>query len=175
MSTELMKAFNFTADDLAHNKRGELSSQQAARFSKASKKSAVLFFLFTLGFGTGAYFALAPFILQGLSITGNIDRLIGGIVLAGLALFLFYLVFQKDEASVESVQGKAQFVSRESSSTDSDGHVSDSTNYYVVIGDHEFDIGREKYKVFNQGHIYTIYNAKSLLGILSVEYIGSPD
>ena len=174
MSIELMKAFNFTADDLAHNKMGKLSAQQTARFSKTSKKGTVLLILLTLGLGTGAYFTLAPFILQGLGITGNVDRLIGGIVLTGLALFFFYLGFQKDEPGIESAQGKAQFISRESSSTDSEGHVSHFTNYYVVIGDHEFDIGREKYKLFNQGHIYTVYNAKSLLGILSVEYNGPP-
>jgi hypothetical protein len=172
MTTELMSAFNFTTNDLAFNKKIKLSPEQAAQFAKKNKKSSGLVFLFTLAFGAGAYFSLQPFILQGLSITDNLSRFIGGVVLTGLALFFFYLLFQKDEPLIESMQGKAQFISRENSSTDADGLVTHFTSYYVLIGEHEFDIEREKYQAFNQGHIYKIFKENSLLGILSIEYIG---
>ncbi len=72
------------------------------------------------------------------------------------------------------MQVKAQFISRENSSTDADGLETNFTSYYVLIGEHEFNIGRDKYQAFNQDHIYKIFNENSLLGILSIEYIGPP-
>jgi len=173
MSAELMEAFDFTADDLAHNKVGKLSPGQKARFAKATRKSSIMTFIFTLGFGAGAVITLLPFFIQGLSITDNLGRFIGGIVLAGLSLFFFYLIFQRDEPVIKSAQGKAQFVSRENDTTHEDGTVTSSTSYFVVIGDDHFSIEPEKYQYFNQEHIYTIFKETAVLSrILSIEYIG---
>lgn len=176
MSAELMEAFNFTVDDLAFNKRGELSPEQKARFAKEAKRSSIMVVLFTLGFGAGAIFTMMPFIRQGLSITDNLGRFIVGVVLVGLALFFFYLIFQKDAPVIKSAQGKIQFVSRESDTTDEDGIVTSSTSYFVVIGDEQFTINSGQYQFFNQGHIYAIYKEVSVLSrILSIEYIGPPE
>jgi hypothetical protein len=177
MSTELMEAFDFTADDLAYNKAEKLSPRQLARYKKAMRRGSILFFFVVLGFGAGAYFTLLPF-LQGHSVSDNLGRLIGGVVLAGLALlflvFIFQSLFQKVKPVILSAQGEAQFVSRDSSTTDAEGNTISSTTYYVVIGGHEFDVGRDKYQAFKQGHIYAIYK-DAFLGVLSVEYIGPPE
>jgi hypothetical protein len=176
MSAELMKAFDFTADDLAHNKAGKLSPRQLQRFKKASNRSSIFAFLVMLAFGIGAYFTLSPFLLDGLPIPGNIVRLIGGIILAGLSLFFLYALFEKDKPVIKSAQGKIQFVSRESDMTHDDGTVTSSTYYYVVIGNEQFSINSGQYQYFNQGHIYAIYKEVSVLSrILSIEYIGPPE
>jgi hypothetical protein len=173
MSAELMKAFDFNADDLSHNKAGKLSPRQAKRFKKASNRAWIFAFIVMLGFGGGAYFTLSPFLIDGLPLAGNIVRLIGGIILAGIALFFLYTIFEKDEPVIKSAQGKIQFVSRESDMTHDDGTVTSSTSYYVVIGDEQFTINSGQYQYFNQGHIYAIYKEVSVLSkILSIEYIG---
>jgi hypothetical protein len=167
MTITLMEAFDFTADDLAFNKRGQLSPGQTARFEKTGRKNKVLHFIITLGFGAGAYFTLLPFVLQRISITDNLGRLVGGVVLTGFALLFFYFLVTKDEVNIQKVQGKAQFVRRKNSRS--------SSSYNVVIGGQTFNIGYDKYEAFNQDHIYTIYNDVTLLGILSIEYIGLPE
>ena len=176
MSTELMKAFDFTADDLVQNKMGKLSPRQMKRYKSASKRGTVASFFIMLAFGIGAYFTLLPFLSEGLPVTGNLIRLIGGVVLAGIALFFLYAMFEKDNPVIRSAQGKVQFVSRESDSTDQDGTVTSSTSYYLVVGDEHFSINSGQYQFFNQGHIYAIYQEVSVLSrIISVEYIGPPE
>jgi len=176
MTTELMQAFDFTADDLAHNRTGQLSPRQVKRFKKASTRSRIVAFFVALAFGFGAYIVLLPFIDQGLVPGENLVRLIGGIVLAGLALFFLFAMFEKDKPVIKSAQGKVQFVSRDSDVTHDDGTVTSSTSYYVVIGDEQFSIDSGQYQFFNQGHVYTIYReASELSGILSVEYHGPPE
>lgn len=97
-------------------------------------------------------------------------------MLAGIALFFLYAMFEKDKPVIQSAQGKIQFVSRESDMTHDDGSITSSTSYYVVIGNERFSIDSGKYQFFNQGHIYAIYKELSLLsGILSIEYIGPPE
>ncbi len=170
MTTELMKAFDFTAEDLAFNKMQQLSPRQTRRLKKNRGQTTVGLTLFMLAIGTGAVFTLLPFIRQTLSITDDVGRLIGGVVLAGLSLIILFLLLMGDEEPVvKSVRGKAQFLRKES---DVDNEVS-STSYYVVIGEREFVVERDKYQALTQGHIYTIYSAVGL-GILSIEYIGPP-
>ena len=176
MTTELMQAFDFTADNLAHNKTGQLSPSQLKRFKRASTRSSIVAFFVALAFGFGAYVTLLPFWDQGLVPGENLVRLIGGILLAGVALFFLYAMLQKDNPVIKSAQGKVQFISRDSDVTHDDGTVTSSTSYYVVIGDEQFSIDSKQYQFFNQGHIYTIYKEISELpGILSVEYHGPPE
>jgi hypothetical protein len=176
MSVELMNAFDFTADDLAHNKAGKLSARQLKRLQKASNKGRIVSFFVMLAFGIGAYFTLSPFLLDELTVAGNIVRLIGGIILAGVSVFFLYAIFERDNPVIKSAQGKVQFVSRESDTTHDDGTVTSSTSYYVVIGNEQFPINSGQYQYFNQGHIYTIYKEVSVLSrILSIEYIGPPE
>lgn len=169
-----MEAFNFTADDLAYNKAGKLSPRQAARYRKANGAGKVFFFFLMLGVGAGAFFVLRPFVLQGLSIADNLGRLIGGVVLVGLTLLFLYFLFEKAEPVIISAQGEAQFVSRESETTDGQGHTTSSTSYYVSLGDHEFGVESSKFQAFKQGHMYAIYK-EVFIGILSAEYIGPPN
>ena len=176
MTIELMQAFDFTADDLTYNKMGKLSPRQIKRYKKASNRSTVISFFVMLAFGIGAYFTLLPFLFEGLALTGNLSRFIGGIVLAGFALFFLYALFVKDKPVIKSAQGKVQFVSRESNTTHDDGSITSSTSYYVVIGDERFSIESGQYQLFNQGHIYAIYKEVSVLSsILSIEYSGPPE
>ena len=173
MNPELMQAFDFTADDLAYNKAGKLSPRQAAKYNKTMKQGNALLFIVMVGFAIGAFFTLRPFILQGLSMADNVARFIGGIVLVVIGLWILYSLFQKDSPVVTSAQGKAQFVSRETYDTDADGNTNSSTLYYVVLGDEEFSVGRDKYQLFEQGHFYAIYK-EAYMGVISVEYIGPP-
>jgi hypothetical protein len=176
MSTELMKAFDFTEEDLAHNKAGKLSPRQLKRLKRASNRGRIVSFFVMLAFGIGAYFTLNPFLLDGLAIAGNVVRLVGGIILAGLSLFFLYAIFERDNPVIKSAQGKVQFVSRESDTPNEDGTVTSSTSYYVVIGNERFTINSGQYQFFNQGHIYAIYKEVSVLSrILSIEYIGPPE
>lgn len=172
-----MQAFNFTAEDLAYNKASKLSPPQIARYKKSMRAGSVLFFFLMLILWATAYFTLQPF-LEGLPISGNLGRLIGGVVQIGFAIlflvFVLQALFQEIKPVFINARGKAQFVSRDHSTTDSQGSTISSTTYYVVIDDHEFDVGRDKYQVFKQGHIYAIYN-DAFLGVLSVEYIGPPE
>ncbi|HSG45749.1 MAG TPA: hypothetical protein VLA72_21610 [Anaerolineales bacterium] len=176
MTTELMQAFDFTSDDLAHNKSGNLSPRQLERYQKTSSKSRVVALFVTLAFGVGAYFTLLPFISQESALTENLTKLIGGIVLAGLSFFFLLTIFEKDKPVIKSARGKVQFISRESDMTHDDGTVTSSTSYYVVIGDEQFSVDSSQYQFFNQGHIYTIYREASILSrIVSIEYHGPPD
>lgn len=173
MSLELMQAFDFTSEDLAINKSGKLSPRQIKRYKKASNRGRIASFFIMLAFGVGAYFTLRPFFFEGLAVAGNLVRLIGGIVLTGVALFFLYAMFEKDKPVVKSAEGKVQFVSRESETPLSDGTSTTTTTYYVVIGDERFVVGPDKYQLFNQGDIYAIYKEVSVLSsILSIEYIG---
>ncbi|HKJ39157.1 MAG TPA: hypothetical protein VJ972_10295 [Anaerolineales bacterium] len=172
MTTELMKAFDFTAEDLSYNKMGKLSPGQAARFSRKKGTGIVVFIILTLAAGIGAFFMLQPFLLNGVSISENTGSFIGGCVLAGLTLLFLYFSFQTDGPVIQKAQGKAQFISREENRTDAEGHTTHETGYYVLIGDHEFSVDRDKVQAFEQGHIYTVYNENFLTGILSVEYNG---
>jgi hypothetical protein len=174
MTTELMKAFDFTAEDLSYNKMGKLSPGQAARFSRKKGTGIVVFIVLTLAAGIGTFFVLQPFLLEGIAISDNAGRFIGGCVLAGLTLLFLYFSFQTDGPVIKKSQGKAQFVRREESTMDDEGHTTTDIMYYVVIGDREFGIDRDKVQVFEQGHIYTVYNDNFLLGILSIEYNGPP-
>lgn len=170
MNSELMQAFDFTEEDLMFNKTGKLSSRQAGRYKRSDTRAKVFGFFVMLGSGAGTFFTLRPFFLEGLSISDHLGRFIGGVVLAGLALFFLYALFEKSEPVILSAQGPAQFVIRKIRSSDQGSY---STRYYVVLGGHEIDVGKDKYPVFKQGYIYAIYQEPSI-GILSVEYIGPP-
>ena len=172
MTTELMKAFDFTAEDLSYNKMGKLSPGQAARFAQKKRTGIILFIVLTLAAGVGSFFVLQPFLLEGIAISDNLGRFVGGVALAGLTLLFLYFSFQTDGPVIQKAQGKAQFISREENRTDAEGHTTHETGYYVLIGDHEFSVDRDKVQAFEQGHIYTVYNENFLTGILSVEYNG---
>jgi hypothetical protein len=174
MIAELMNAFDFTAEDLTLNKSGQLSARQLDRLADWSRRTKIGSVIVALILGTVAVFVMLP-IAQTLSLEGNVGRLIGGLALAAVALLFFSALFDKQKIDIQSAQGKAQFVRRDTDTTDEDGIVTTTTSHYVVIGGHEFTVKTKQYDAFNQGHIYTVYHMQHPLGILSIEYVGPPE
>ena len=177
MSADLMSAFQYTAEDLSYNRRGELSPGQAGRLKRSYKQGGILFFVLVPACAAGAYFILSPFLLQDLPLEENLGKLVGGLVLSALALFFLYLsvalFFDRDRPIVRQVEGEARLVSRESDTTDPDGLVTTYSMNYLVIGEQEFSLEAEKQGAFQHGHRYRIFHER-FLGILSVEYLGPP-
>jgi hypothetical protein len=170
--SELMAAFDFTQEDLTYNRNGQFSPAQFARYKRSDNWARVFSWVVLLGSAAGTYFVLRPFFFDGLPIRGNLGRLIGGGLLAAVALLFLYAVFEKKDPVILTARGPAQFVSREHASQTGD-QTSYSTSYYVDLAGTEIEIGHGKFSVFKQGHIYVIYREASI-GILSVEYIGPP-
>lgn len=173
MSVDLMSAFDFSVEDLSANKSGQLSARQLERLAKADRKQKITLAIFgTLGVAIGT-FLLMPVIL-GLTTENKIGFLVGGVIVGGLGLLFLSGLFDKPRTDISVTQGKAQFVSRESSTHDEDGGVTYHTSYYVVIGGKDFQVKSSQYEAFNQGHVYTVYHAPHPLNILSIEYVGPP-
>ena len=176
MNTELMQAFDFTADDLPYNRTGALSPRQLNKFKASNTRSGIFAFIIMLGFGVGAYFTLSPFWAEKLVIADNLGRLIGGIVLTVISLFFLFTLFENVQPTIKSARGKVQFVVKESDTPHEDGTVTTSTTHYVVIGNEYFPVDKKQYQYLKQGHIYTFYKEVSVLGrVISVEYVGPPE
>ena len=152
-----------------------LSRRQVKRVKRKRILATIIVGFIMLGFGTGAVFALLPFVNREMPISDDWGRFFGGVVLTCVALLLLWffssLLFLK-KSTVERVQGKAQFVRKEVDDADGEGT---NVSHYVVIGDHEFGVKKGQYPAFTQGHIYAIYLESNLGLILSLEYIGPPE
>ena len=173
MAVDLKDAFGFTTDELALNKSGQLSRRQRAQAVKQANRKKVTSVILALVAGAIAIYSLLPFV-RTFSMAGGVDRLIGGSVFAVLSLLFFTALWQKPALDVQHVQGKVQFVRRDSDVVEDDNRVITTTTYYLVIGEQEFAIDRSKYEAFDQGHVYAIYYLTPAQGILSAEYIGPP-
>ena len=171
MSAELMQVFDFTSEDLAANQQGRLSDQQRQRAAAGMRRTKITMVIAILVLATIAMYVLLP-VVRTLSIEGNVGGLVGGGLLAGLALLLFTGLFEKPPSQFESAQGKAQFVQRESS-VHQDDQVMFTTHNYVVIGEYDLSIKKEQYALFTEGHVYRAYYGQEPLGLLSIEYVGS--
>jgi hypothetical protein len=176
MSTELMRAFDFTGDDLALNRAGQLSPRQTERVRRRARNTKIRAVVFGLIAGVIAIYLLLPFILALSVKAAGVGQLIGGLVLAGLSLLLLSEIAEKPRTDVQSAQGKAQFLRRESTDVDGEGQpIGTTTQYYVVIGEHEFTLQRADYEAFTQGHVYNIYFLTGPTEVLSIEYVGPPE
>ena len=70
---------------------------------------------------------------------------------------------------VASVQGRANIVARESSSTDSDGHTHTTIHHELHVGGVSFGVNRNIADVIFQGDEYGIYYVGATKDIISVE------
>ncbi len=174
MNEKLMAAFGFSADDLAHNRRGELSPAQQERVKKNTGKNKGIFAILGIIALTIAIFLSLP-LLQSMSFAGTSPlKLFGIAALLAVSLLFFSCLFEKSTVEIGQVEGNVQFISRESM-IDDDGTQIAQTSFYIVIGKEEFAIKSEQYDAFMQGHRYRVYSAEKALflsGILSVEYLG---
>ncbi len=169
----LREAFAFTELDLAENKQRRLSARQRMRVMKKQRRRNITAVIAgVVCFAVGAILLLP--IVQSMSIEGRLGPLVGGIVLVLLALLFFSGAVDKPPSEVDSVEGKAQFVRRESTTWADDVAISE-TDHYVVIGGHEFKVKPAHYEAFTQDHVYRVYYGPEPLGTLSIEYIGPPE
>lgn len=174
MNSDLMRAFNFTADDLIHNKQNRLSPRQAARLKTNNRLGAIILFIFLLPSAIFTFVVLRPVLFKEVAPFDDLWRLLGGVALLLLSLlflgnFIRFL-FRKKNPVVTMVQGKvSSVISREERD-----HEGDKVRvHYVVIGEEEIHIQQRQAAVFREGHTYTIYR-DAVLGNLSVEHLGGP-
>lgn len=179
MNSDLMRAYNFSPEDLAHNKQGRLSPKQVVRLKKNNRAGAILMFILLLIIIPFTVIVLRPLVINGVSsIIDDFFRLFGGGVLLLFSL-LFLLNFFKfllrtDNPVVTKIEGEARgIISRKEKTTDSDGGAMWVTVHYVLIGDQEVQIQQRHTSLFQEGHTYAIYRDK-VLGIVSVEHLAGP-
>ena len=170
----LMEAFNFTDEDLSYNRQGQLSPRQMERLASADRKGKVTVVIASLVTGAIAIGLLLPFI-QAMSLeAANLGRAICGVPLIFLSILFFFGLFRRPDRGVKMVEGRVQFVSRDST-TQQDEAVVTTTGFYIIVGEKEFPVKTEQYNAFTQGHVYRVYHGvAATLGILSVEYVGPP-
>jgi len=171
----LLDAFNFTEEDLLYNRQGQLSPRQIENLASADRRGKVAIAIASLVSAAIAIGLLLPFI-QAMSLeAANLGRAICGVPIFLLAILFFFGIFRKPDRGVKQIEGVVQFVSRDSTTTQDDTVVS-TTGFYILVGEKEFPVKTEQYKVFTQGHIYRVYyGVAASMGILSVEYLGPPD
>jgi hypothetical protein len=174
MNSDLMRAFQFTVEDLAHNKQGRLSPQQVTRLQRNNRAGAVIMFILLIPSAVFTFIVLRPIIFKEQGMFDDLWRLSGGVALALITLLFFLNFFKfllrKKDPVVTKVQGKVRSViSREERDHEGDK----VTMYYVVIDEQEIRIRRLQTGVFHEGHTYAIYR-DAVLGNLSVEHIGGP-
>jgi hypothetical protein len=104
--------------------------------------------------------------------------LIGAVVVLGLSLLFFSGLSEKPSGQVIPVEGRVQFISRESSTTHEDGTMTTDTLFYIVVGKEEFQVRTDQFDAFTQGHVYRFYKAGNSVfessNILSIEHLGPP-
>ena len=178
MTDKLMTAFDFTAEDLDHNQRGQLSPRQSKLLMKRTQgQKRTMGIVGVVGLAIAIYLAL-PFI-QAMSLkAASLGQLIGAVVVLGISLLFFSGLFDKPSGQVIPVEGRVQFISRDSSTTHEDGTVTTDTSFYIVVGENEFVVKSGQYDAFTQGHVYRVYKSGISLfessEILSIEYLGPP-
>jgi len=174
MPTDLMTAFDFTNEDLLHNRTGDLSPRQQQAQKKYSGKNRVQMAVAGLVFGVAGIVLLLPFIRTFSPDAAPIWRIVVGGASIAVGLFFGSGIFDKYTIKIEETEGRAQFLRRESSSTDADGTTSSSTTNLLVIGGFEFPVKLAQYDALNQGHVYKAYFSRAPYQIWSIEYIGPP-
>ena len=176
-----MSLFEFTADDLQRNQRGQLSASQqqwlamTARGVRGSSRInvgiAVGFVLLGLGITAGLYLqnertraALFANPTQLLLIPLALVLIFG---LIGLTIFLARRTSQKlMTAQVQSAQGKVRL-------DETTGEY--GTTYYVYVGRKKFGFSEDLSQIFQEGQRYKVYYCKASAYemILSYEKLAS--
>jgi hypothetical protein len=173
-----MTAFDFTAEDLDFNRRGQLSPRQTKQImDRTRKQKRTMLIAALVGIGIGTYLAL-PFIQEMSLEAASLGQLIGAVVVLGLSLLFFSGLSEKPSGQVIPVEGRVQFISRESSTTHEDGTMTTDTLFYIVVGKEEFQVRTDQFDAFTQGHVYRFYKAGNSVfessNILSIEHLGPP-
>jgi len=174
MNSDLMRVFRFTADDLAYNKQGRLSPRQVTRLKRNNRVGAVIMFILLLVSLTFTVVVLRPFAFNGVAVTDNLFRFLGGLGLVLLSIFFLMhflkFLFRTNTPVVTKLQGKVHGVITRKE-RDSEGDI--LTVHYLQIGEQEIHIQEYQAPVFQEEHTYAIYQDKAL-GNISVEHLGGP-
>jgi hypothetical protein len=161
--------FDFTAEDLQANKRGQLSPGQKEWLKSIARGTRS--FSWTNSFIAMGFVFLGLCIVLGLSLQNERSRaalfsdplnlivLIGSVpLIAGilaLAIFLNHRSANRLETSVLSSASGTVRLARDSSGE------SGLTSYYVFVGKKRFTFGDEMSAVFKEGEQYKVYYCKS--------------
>ena len=161
--------FEFNADDLNTNKRGQLSSRQRAwlnGIARGARKFSWRSAFITVGFALlGMCLILAMYLQNESSRRALFSSPVNLIVLAAviplilgilvLAIFINYRNANKlENAVISSVSGTVRFDS------DSSGE-SGITTYYVTVGKRKFKFGEDMTRTFKEGEAYKFYYCKA--------------
>lgn len=185
---ELKNFFDFDESDLIANRTGRLTAKQKAKIEDVEAGASQIFFwagviLVLIGLGA-TYGILQPALVSGFTFTGLSD-LIGPFiglsltwgVLGFFAIGAFRLSKNKFDSSVQSVEGKVNFVKveKEEWTQSSDGMRSSRTveEYELRVGRVAFEnVDEELLNIIEEGDIYAFYYTKETKDILSCEFIG---
>jgi hypothetical protein len=187
--SELRKYFKFNESDLAANRAGKLSAKQQKALDEAEQGANKIFI------GAGIFFVLLALVISW-GVTSDIfqgdfsfsnlstDDKVGiglgiglpWLILGFFAYWSFRLAFSKLDNSVQSVEGKVNFVKveKQQSYSNSDGSTSYRTvqQYELRVGRVAFEnVNEELLNTIEEGDTYAFYYTKQAKQILSAELV----
>ena len=178
--SDLMKYFQFDADDLHANKGGRFTDKQRVRLvalDKSRRKARLV-----IGIILAVVAAIGPiiYIVGAMNTSDPAFRIAFGIgfgliwpLIWGLIAFgLIRGAAGKTTFKVANVRGRANIVARESRSTDSQGHSHTSIYHELHIGGVTFGVSRDIADVIFQGDEYAVYYVEATQDIISLEELG---
>ena len=172
----LMAAVNFTSEDLARNRMGQVSDRQVRSLTRRAWAAAAFPALLGLAFGTG---------MLAVGLTGNEPpRSIvfsgAGIMITILMLFLFSVagwLLWTNLAEVKTLRTVGADGQRKVKSVEGQGRRSyiggRITSWYCHVGDKSFSISGPAYRVFIDGEFYRAYYTAWKEHLLSIELVRS--
>ncbi len=185
--SQLQKFFNFDQSDLNTNRSGKLSAKQKTKLEKDEQGADQILI------GAGIFFILVALVIVYFVAGESLMRLFSGnlasgdiltIVLgAGLPLIFFgffamgafKMGSSKFDNSVQSAQGKVNFVKVEKQVPTSTSEVSNYRTvqqYELRVGNNKFEnVAEELLNLIDEGDTYIFYYTKSTKKILSCESI----
>ena len=181
--TELRKYFDFTEADLAANRSGQLSARQKKRLDdneKGGSKILIGFGVLLILIAIGVTIGVGSSVLSDGFTSNDIPGLVLGIGLPVLLLGFFArgsfkIAYSKTDNSVQSVEGKVNFVKVEAQVPTSTG----SGSSYRTVEEYEMRVGKvafddfeeELLNIIEEGDTYAIYYTKDAKEILSAEFV----
>ena len=187
---ELSKFLDFDEFDLNANRLGRLSTRQQKKLAEDERFAKKIFIGAGLGFiliAVGITIGMiASAIRQGLTFSNMFthDMFLGiavgigvpWLVLGFFALLAFRLAASRFDTSVQSVEGRVNFVKVEKqvSSRSAGGSMTSHTveEYELRVGRVNFeDVDEELLNIIEEGDVYTFYYTRDAKDILSVELV----